>query len=222
MAQRELDVKAKLASIYKLQNAIDVIRGEQSAWRKDAALGLPHGSVRALLALLITAGIWAWLYKRPDMEVPSYLRDLMFIIMGHYFASRHAPSSNEVGGPPPLWLPAGSVRTILVGGFLFIGAFLFWQHRIITAGHLNNAAVTLILVVGFMLGVFLQKITPKHMPRYVEDTRAIVSLAAGVLLLLMVFGIIAAPNNRLEAILTRIKIEDILAALVGFYFGSRS
>ena len=28
------------------------------------------------------------LVVRPSQEVPDYLRDLLFIIMGHYFASR--------------------------------------------------------------------------------------------------------------------------------------
>ena len=73
------------------------------------AFGLPGGSVRALLAMTIFGGIWAWMWLHPDTEIPAYVRDLMFIIMGHYFAARHR-AGTEIG-PPPLYLPRGSVRT---------------------------------------------------------------------------------------------------------------
>ncbi len=189
-------------------------------WRQEAALGLPHGSVRALLALTITAGIWIWLLYRPDAAVPTCLRDLMFIIMGYYFAAR--ARAEPAGGPPPLYLPRGSVRTLLVVGFLCIGAVLFRQHHLASAGRPNAAAVTLILVGGFLLGAVASRVSPRKIPRFFEDIRAVASLAAGGLLLLLVFGIVSASRLGIEEFLLRHDVEDILAALVGFYFGSRS
>jgi len=192
------------------------------------AFGLPGGSVRALLALTIFGGIWAWMWLRPDMEVPAYLRDLMFIIMGHYFAARH-PITAEVG-PPPLYLPRGSIRTTLLLGFAILGGGLIYQHRMTVNEsdlvRLNHAGVTLILIAGFMLGVLMNRLTGRGLPRFLEDARATVSLLAGVLLLLLVFGLVHVPDtgmlHRLQRWALQYRVEDILAATVGFYFGSRS
>jgi hypothetical protein len=65
-------------------------------WRRLYAFGLPNGSVRALLALLVCGAIWGLLWLRPDQAVPDYLQNLMFIILGHYFASRG--QSDAAGG----------------------------------------------------------------------------------------------------------------------------
>lgn len=191
-----------------------------SDYRREAALGLPHGSVRALLALMITAGIWGWLVLRPEASVPSHLRDLMFIILGHYFAARS--QTEPPGKPAPLHLPRGSVRVVLMLGFLAVGVWLYRQDRLLVSGGLSQSAVTLILVSGFLLGVLMQHVTPKRLPRVVEDTRALVSLAAGGALLLLVFGVVATPKSGLDDFLLKYSIEEVLAGLVGFYFGSRS
>ena len=192
------------------------------------AFGLPNGSLRAVLTLTIFGGIWAWMWLRPDTEVPAYLRDLMFIIMGHYFAARHQVAA-EVG-PPPLYLPRGSIRTTILIGFAVLGGGLLYQHRMTVREsdlvRLNHAGVTLILVAGFMLGVLMNRVTHGGLPRYLEDLRATLSLLAGVLLLLLVFGLVHVPDtgmlHRVQRWALQYRVEDILAAVVGFYFGSRS
>src|SRR4051812_42834086 len=88
------------------------------------AWGLPEGSIRALLALLIFATTWAWLILDPSREVPASLRDLLFIILGHYFAARGRADAVSDPGPTPLYLPRGSVRLILIAGCLAVAAVL--------------------------------------------------------------------------------------------------
>src|SRR5262245_21561848 len=109
---------------------VTVAAAPAADWRKLHALGLPAGSVRAILAVMIFAGIWAWLWLRPQTEVPSYLEDLMFIIMGHYFAARARAGDKPEPGPPPLFLPRGSIRFVLVGGFALVGILLIYQRRL--------------------------------------------------------------------------------------------
>ena len=161
------------------------------------AFGLPSGSVRALLALCIFGGIWGWMWLRPDVEVPAYLRDLMFIIMGHYFAARHQAAADV--GPPPLYLPRGTIRSLLLLGFAALAGGLIYQHRLGVKDEglvrLSHAGVTLILICGFMLGVLMSHLTRNGVPRYLEDVRATASLAAGVLLVLMVFGFVHLPDT---------------------------
>ena len=126
-------------------------------WRKLHAFGWPAGSVRALMALIVFGCLWVFLVLRPDQEVPEYLKDLLFIILGHYFAVRGRQDPGQEAGPPPLYLPRGSVRFILVAGFLVTGVLLYRQGRLIDIGH-NPAVVTLFLVCGFILGVTVQQV----------------------------------------------------------------
>src|SRR5215210_4654090 len=101
-------------------------------WRRLHALGMPSGSVRALLAILIFATTWGLLVLRPSQEVPDYLRDLLFIIMGHYFASRRRADQGDEPGPPPLYLPRGSVRLLLVIGCVAVAVVLFRRGQLTT------------------------------------------------------------------------------------------
>ena len=94
-------------------------------WRRIHALGLPSGSIRALLAILVFATVWALLIIRPSEEIPNYLGDLLFIIMGHYFAARRRVVTDADPGPPPLYLPRGSVRVLLIAGSIAVAVFLF-------------------------------------------------------------------------------------------------
>src|SRR5438309_1871855 len=204
-------------------------------WRGRYALGLPAGSVRALLATLIFAGLWAWLLLRSEVEVPDYLQNLLFIIMGHYFAVRHEAQREEDAGPPPLFLPTGSVRLILIGGFIAVAVALFRQDRLWLADaegtQIHHGVLTLILVGGFLLGVGIARLwalfsKSASLPRWLEDLRALVSLAAAVLLILLVFGVIEVPDwgplHHVRQFGGGNGVNSILAAIVGFYFGSRS
>jgi hypothetical protein len=204
-------------------------------WRRLHALGLPSGSVRALLAVMIFAAAWGLLLFQPTRAVPGYLSDLLFIIMGHYFAARNRAARDPEPGPPPLYLPRGSVRSVLVVGSVAVAVLLYLRGRL-TSPERNPAVVTLILVGGFLLGVALHAAWAWWMgeghrpPRFVEDLRAIVSLAAATLLIFLVWNrsfLIVSPT-RIDGLfaqwvhLGRYGPEHVLAAIVGFYFGSRS
>jgi hypothetical protein len=201
-------------------------------WRRLHAFGWPAGSVRALLALVVFGAIWAFLVRRPDQEVPEYLKDLLFIILGHYFAVRGRSGSDEEPGPSPLYLPRGSVRLILVAGFVGSAVLLYRQGQLL-AIEKNPAVVTLLLVSGFLLGVVLRQVRAivlggeRRLPRFIEDARALVSLAAAAFLVVVVWDRLrpGPPQWSLDEIklgLGRIGLPHVAAAVVGFYFGSRS
>src|SRR5262249_58360615 len=116
-------------------------------WRTVHALGLPSGSIRALLAILVFGTLWALLLVQPGAEIPDYLRDLLFIVMGHYFAARHRASEAPEPGPPPLFLPRGSVRFLLIAGSIAVAALLFRRGQL-TSLEENPGVVTLLLVGG--------------------------------------------------------------------------
>ena len=211
------------------------IAQDQVDWRKHHAFGLPSGSIRALLAIAIFATTWMLLVVRPAREIPDYLRDLLFIIMGHYFASRRRVVQSPEIGPPPLYLPNGSVRVLLVLGSGIV-AFVLFRRGQLTNLEENPGVVTLLMVGGFLLGVVMNAVYTwwkdrgHSSPRIVEDLRAMMSIvAAGLLILLVVNHLYPMmPQGRLDAIFSGwgrfgpYGSEHLLAAVVGFYFGSRS
>jgi len=202
-------------------------------WRSLYAFGWPAGSVRAVLALMLFGAAWAWLLLRPAVDVPDYLENLLFIIMGHYFAARKDTGVTEEPGPPPLYLPRGAVRWTLVAGFAIVTVLLLRQDRLAWPAEgapVHRGISTLLLVAGFLVGVAVSRFwnwwsARRYPPRWLENLRATVSLAAAALLVLVAFDLIELPDwtvvQHVKQLGSR-AVGSILAAIVGFYFGSRS
>ena len=208
-------------------------------WRSMHALGLPAGSIRALLAVLVFATVWAMLLVRPSQEVPDYLSDLMFVIMGHYFATRKRSADTSVSGdevgPPPLYLPRGSIRMILAAGSAAVAVVLY-QRGVLTRVDRNPGVTTLLLIAGFLIGVVLNtlvgwwrsRVNRGH--RAIEDMQALVAIGAGLALVALVWNRLfpIVPPGEVDAVfqgwghLGRLGPEHLLAAMIGFYYGSRS
>lgn len=191
-------------------------------WRRIHALGLPGGSVRALIALAVVGAVCGLLARDPARPLPEHLESLLFVVLGHYFAARAQAPDDPAGGPPPLWLPRGTIRVLLVGALVGVGVVVFRQDGAAS----QRGAVTLALAAAFLLGLLLTRVARwwrRRRPRgsrVFEDMRAIVGLvAAGSLVLHAFVGVLPGPD---VLGLGRIGAEQALAALVGFYFGSRS
>src|SRR5437870_2858126 len=88
------------------------------------ALGLPAGSIRALLALAVLGCLWLVAYRSveqgPDTKLPLefvYLQFLMVLILAHYFSAHGNTIGSTVSRKSPLGLPRGTVRLILLVGY---------------------------------------------------------------------------------------------------------
>jgi hypothetical protein len=199
-------------------------------------LGLPKGSVRALLALMVFGIIWTLLLipERVDQEVhiPLYLYYLMFLILGHYFALRgHAPSRPGVREAHPLYLPRGSLRLLMFLGF---AAALGWgyYHNPNFFDRLNPRVTEQrylpVLILGmFFLGIVVNRIGhllagPEGVPSWFQDIIAWISLLAILALTVeSILRLVIEPT--LEKSQLDLKTwEGITASLVAFYFGARS
>ena len=212
------------------QNQID--------WRRMHALGLPAGSVRALLAVLVFATVWGMQLVRPSQEVPDYLSDLMFVIMGHYFATRKRNAAVEVPGdepgPPPLFLPSGSIRLLLAGAR--------WPSRWCSTERGVNSdrqeprgddAAPGRRVPDRRDPQRLDRMVAgrvKRRHRAIEDMQALAAMGAGVVLVALVWNRMfpVVPLDQVDAVfnrwghLGRLGPEHLFAAVIGFYYGSRS
>ena len=99
------------------------------------ALGLPAGSVRAILAFAVLAMLWV-IALRPlirgqalaEFQLPVefvYLQIVMVLILAHFFAAHGGSIGPHTGGRSPLGLPRGSVRFLLLAGYLGLAVYLF-------------------------------------------------------------------------------------------------
>src|SRR5207245_7319491 len=92
------------------------------------ALGLPAGSIRALLAFLVLAVLWllALFANRAEGETYAtrplplafvYLQYVMILILAHFFAAHGSTIGRHVSPSSPLHLPSGTVRFLLLVGY---------------------------------------------------------------------------------------------------------
>jgi hypothetical protein len=202
-------------------------------------LGLPAGSVRALLALMVFGTIWAILLLpevRPDVQpvaIPLYLYYLMFLILGHYFGMRAHHALTVPRPSPPLHLPRGSLRILFIIGFAAVLGWGFY-HDPEFAKHLVPAASEQPYLIAVVLGAFFVGIIvgrignrffvgPGGVSPWFQDVLAWVSLLA-MLGLGIDFMIHLFINPTLPAArqLDHPFWEGLLASIVAFYFGVRS
>jgi hypothetical protein len=187
----------------------------ESASKRRSALGLPSGSVRALLTFLIVAVVIAQIVR--GQEVQLLWTETLMIALAHYFTSRRLISlSPEVIGhltaegkiqpeSRPLYLPRHSIRAILILAFAGLAIYLYQNDRLMDSQALSVLGV----VFAYFLGIVARV---KNVPGW-EDFKAIVVLS--VLVIAAVPYLIDRPD------LVRPLMQNITLGLVLFYFGSR-
>jgi hypothetical protein len=201
-------------------------------------LGLPAGSVRALLAFMVFGIIWAMLLlpEEQAVPIPLYVYYLMFLILGHYFAVRSHPSVAGVREHPPLYLPRGSLRLLMILGF---AAALGWGYyrnpnffdRLNPAAAADSPAyLPLVLLGAFFLGVLMARVGQhlladpvQGVPYWFQDVLAWLSLLAMLgMIAEFLIHLVINPSLALDRQLHLPHWEGFLAGLVAFYFGARS
>lgn len=198
------------------------------------ALGLPAGSVRALHVLIIvglTCAIIAWPGETAAI-IPAYLIYLLFLMLGHYFASHGVSiASRDSGLSSPLYLPGGTVRLLVM---LALGGAIGWklyqnpdalrqQFEASVRALAEQPILPALILGGFFVGVVLRGIVGRtNPPQWLQDFEAWISILALVGLgAAAVIHLIIQPS--LEVPLLPLPMwEGILGAVIAFYFGERS
>jgi hypothetical protein len=203
------------------------------------ALGLPAGSIRALLAFGVLALLWALLLnyvrqKGEGADLPKlpvdfiYLQYLMILILAHFFTAHGHTIGPKVSTGSPLGLPRGSIRFLLLLGVLGL-AYYLWrlQPEYETPPQGAVPLLLLLLLSGYFLGHFLTRIVQRlaggTLPYWFQDIQAWFALLALLILgILMLVHLVINPGLTTEYKLDVPVLESALAAIVGFYFGARS
>lgn len=205
------------------------------------ALGLPAGSVRALLALSVLGLLWLLVLAptwRPDLkelkQLPLsfiYLQFLMILILAHYFSAHGSTIGKEVSTRSPLGLPSGTVRFLLLAGYGGLAYYLYRHQADYTLPPKVNVQEFIMLVVlllsGFFVGHYLtwlvKVISGGTLPFWFQDVQAWVALLATIALtVLLIIHIFINENVSPDVEVRTLPVDQLLASLIGFYFGSRS
>jgi hypothetical protein len=192
-------------------------------------LGLPPGSVRAVLALMIAGLFWLLLAlpERSEEKVPLFLYVLLGLIL-LFFGSHGHTIGRHITGHSPLYLPRGVLRAFLILGTGALVGWLYYSNPDQLVYRLTPDANQLIrwpgLLMsafgGFALGYVIRKGPWRSSPGF-QDILATLSLLAMFGLIgetVLVVFINPALQNRLDLTTW----EAILTAVVAFYFGARS
>ena len=191
-------------------------------------LGLPTGSVRALLTLTCVAVVVVNTAR--GREVDLFWIEALLITMAHYFTSRRFVSlppatikQLESDGilereSQPLFLPRGSIRALIIAAFVGLGVYLYQNHR----DRLTEPSVITLLglVSAYFFGSLvractglLRRIRSEPPSRFWADARALVVLA--------VVAAVAVPEFVDAAGNWDPRVRHVALGLMLFYFGSR-
>jgi len=189
-------------------------------------LGLPVGSVRAILTLFVVSIVTLSVARGHDLDL--VWTETLLIALAHYFTSRRFVSL-----PPevlarmqtegvleqerhPLFLPRHSIRLLIVGSFIALGVFLYRQNRL-----WEPRAVSLLgIVAAYTLGAIVRDIsswfgrrTGRRASAGWGDLKAIIALTA--------MAVAGVPELLSMPDLLPPMAHKISLALMLFYFGSR-
>lgn len=202
-------------------------------WSQLYAFGLPAGSVRAILAIAVLGTSAALTALNPGKAIPDAFRDLAFLILGHYFALRRTAVEPEQIGPGPLFLPRGTIRVLIMAGYVAVIAILLQRRQPFNPTE-TPGVYTLIIITGFLLGTSLSLIARWLWNRGRRPKRIWIDLRAAFVLLATVALVLIAWNESYVRFLPELRPDSpqfpitaegfrhLLAAFVAFYFGARS
>lgn len=189
-------------------------------------LGLPTGSVRALLTLIVIAVVVSRVALGHPTD-PLWIETLL-IALAHYFTSRRFVSLSpavlqrlEQEGVlekerHPLYLPKNSIRTIIIGTFVGLGIYLYREPKLVTP----EAIALLSMVFAYLLGAIVRGVSSWFSRRRAQPITGV----WGDIKALIVLGaiIVAAVPAVFDVGLQLPPLVDRIAlGLTLFYFGSR-
>lgn len=196
---------------YRFVDIADLGRGEP--------LGLPRGSVRAIVTILISLTIWIQFIT--DRTVPHYMLNLAIVMVGYYFAFRvltaplkGVPAVVEKGTKEPLYMPKGFVRWIILIGFFISGFFLLFRGDIWYSEMFEFYVILVGLTIGYLFRKFIVEKMKVETPMWMKNTKsvAVLSVSLFILVIFTFFHPEVVPEFTIRGAI----------AVIGFYFGSRN
>jgi hypothetical protein len=203
-------------------------KAAQSA-KKRPPLGMPPGSVRALLCLMIVA--FLVIQTARGVRVDVVWSEALMIMLAHYFTTRRfVPLSNDLRtkleatgdiepDESPLYLPKHSVRILLIAAFGGLAWYLYDHGRMFEPQSLS----LLVSVGAYLLGITARGVlgwwsqhTGVTAPAWWVDLKA-----TGTLLIVLVAILLQLVGAKEMHGFDASRLQDFSLGLVLYYFGSR-
>lgn len=187
-------------------------------------LGLPKGSIRAMTAILVflTSAILMMAQK----SVPVEFNMTLILALTYYFANRqkHNTETCAKKAASPLWLPRGSIRLLLVAGFVGL-TFMVYKtaEGDFTNPIIKNNLATLALIGAYMIGHILRPAIDWVLRRIGETATSVVlgghirGMIALVTTIAYSLAVVFGKAGELPP-----HADKIFLVIVGFYFGNRN
>lgn len=191
-------------------------------------LGLPAGSIRALLTLMTVGFIVVQTARGRRVSLLWF--ESLVIVLAHYFAHRRFVALSPAliqkltaedlieDEPHPLFLPRHTLRTLIVAAFIALAIYLGFEGRL----HDPVGVPVLVSVSSYFLGIGFGalaarwvKCKPAKGASWFDDVKAVVTLLAVAL------AIAVQVFDWQQVIPFSEKLEALPLALMLFYFGSR-
>jgi hypothetical protein len=196
---------------------------------KRPPLGMPPGSVRALLCLMIVA--FLVIQTARGVRVDVVWSEALMIMLAHYFTTRRfVPLSSELRtkleasgeiepDESPLYLPKHSVRILLIGAFGGLAWYLYDHGRLFEPQSLS----LLVSVGAYLLGITVRGClgwwshhTGVTAPAWWVDLKA-----TGTLMIVLVAILLQLVGAKEMHGVDTSRLQDFSLGLVLYYFGSR-
>ncbi|MBP3956680.1 hypothetical protein J8F10_15505 [Gemmata sp. G18] len=187
--------------------------------------GLPSGSVRGILSVLICSFFWIVLLHPAGSVVTVPLGHFFLLTLVFLAFASHPGTDSRTSAVLP-WL----MRVIFVGGSAAVVGFAIWTDTHVTAARLTPGAAEIAqwpvllgcLAGGFGFGLFLRFVIGRNHNLFLT-IRAWVGMVAILLLCVETILQFLVLPNMAEKNLEALKIwEGIIIAAVAGYFGSRA
>jgi len=195
--------------------------------RPPSPLGLPPGSVRAILALLLCGSLWYEVLG--GVALSRVLLDSALLVVAFYFGVRStAPPGQPVADRQrapvkyPLHLPRGTIRGVLLVGFFGVIGFVWLKDRTLDQEFALILQVLGSYIVGFGVARAVERRRRKHkrpsiLAAIFRNLNALVAVSLTTYMCGVLLGGWAEALPPQYARYT----GNALAWVIAFYFGSR-
>lgn len=199
-------------------------------------LGLPTGSIRAILTLIVVAVVVTRLARGSDIlagtdsakDYDLLWVEALLIALSHYFTTRRF-----VDLPPdvlrqlesdgviererqPLYLPRNSIRLIIIGAFGWLTYYLYQQGTL----YEHHAFSLIVLMASYLVGTFVRRIDQWLRRGRVRKPSGTFGDIKALLTLLAMLAV-AVPEFMNTPQILPIQFYRVALVMMLFYFGSR-
>lgn len=192
-------------------------------------LGLPPGSIRGILSILIVSIFWILLLVPNDqaIQIPLNLYFLLSLVMVFFVAHGKSIARRDEPQSSPLWLPGGTLRFVIVAGTIAVAVYVALKHpdhfdRLnVDQEQLGNSKYYMAAVgIGFILGYGTRILPFRHAWWFQAFQAWVAIIAMAIMFFELAFQ--ALINIHLQNPVEGLFWHTAVTGIVAFYFGSRS